>query len=45
MNDTKFDKWGWMMDYCYKMGIPAAQAWAWSRADAAYNNYIGSIKK
>lgn len=34
--DAKPNKWAWMMDYCKKQGIPAAQNWAWEKAKEAY---------
>jgi len=33
---TQEDKWIWMMDYCEKLRIPPAQAWAWREAEEAY---------
>jgi len=30
-------KWFWMMDYCKKNHLPAAQSWAWNRAENAWN--------
>jgi hypothetical protein len=30
-------KWFWMMNYCKKKQIPAAQHWAWKEALKEYN--------
>lgn len=30
------DRWAWMADYCKRKGLPAAQSWAWRRAEQAY---------
>lgn len=34
-------KWFWMMDYCFKNGLPPAQKWAWDKAEKAYQEEVG----
>ena len=29
-------KWGWMMSYCRRSGIPPARSWAWKEAEKAW---------
>ena len=36
MEKTYDKKWNWMMEYCKKNGLPAAQSWAWNKAKKAY---------
>ncbi len=35
-------KWAWMMDYCRSRKLPAAQSWAWNKAEKAWNKRINS---
>jgi len=35
-------KWRWMMVYCRSRRLPPAQGWAWSRAQAAYEQACSS---
>jgi hypothetical protein len=38
MTNSIADKWSWMMGYCETYGIPAAQDWAWAKAEKAYQD-------
>lgn len=36
----KLDQWLWMMEYCRKRCIPSAQAWAWTEAKKAHQEFV-----
>ena len=38
------NRWFWMMDYCKKKGIPAAESWAWKQAKQAYNKFMNETE-